>query len=137
MRKHIKSTDDTPFLSDINMIPLIDVSLVLLIIFMIITPYMLQNSIQVQLPKSASAKKLPTKNIIVTIKNDGKIFLNNEPIAPREITGVVCGLMPQKPAGAVIFADKRIDVATVVDVIDRIEAAGLHNVSLTTERKNR
>jgi biopolymer transport protein ExbD len=133
----IRSSEDTPFLSEINMIPLIDVSLVLLIIFMIITPYMVLNSIQVQLPRSASAKQSPTKNVIVSVKPDGQIFLNNEPVAPGELTKLIAELMPQNPTAAVIYADKRTDVATVVDVIDQIEAGGLHNVSLTTERKIR
>ena len=131
------SSEATPFLSEINMIPLIDVSLVLLIIFMIITPYMVLNSIQVQLPKSASAKQSPTKNVIVAVKPDGKIFLNNEPVPPGELTKLIAELMPLNPSAAVIYADKRTDVATVVDVIDQIEAGGLHNVSLTTERKIR
>jgi biopolymer transport protein ExbD len=133
----IRTAEDTPFLSDINMIPLIDVSLVLLIIFMIITPYMVLNSIQVQLPKSASAKQSPTKSVIVSIKDDGGIFLNNEPVADGKLTELIAGLMPKNPTGAVIFADKHADVATVVDVIDQIEAGGIHNVSLTTERKAR
>jgi biopolymer transport protein ExbD len=131
----IRSSDDTPFLAEINMVPFIDVALVLLIIFMIITPVMVLNSIQVQLPKSSSEKTPPTKNIIVSIQADGSVYLNNEQTPNGKLTEDVAGLMANKPDSAVIYADKAVDVATVVDVIDQIEAGGMHSISLTTERK--
>ena len=131
----MRNTDDTPFLSEINMIPLIDVALVLLIIFMIITPVMVLNSIQVQLPQSASEKQPPTKTIIVAVKPDGSVYLNNEPVTPGLLTDKITLLMEQKPDSAVIYSDKKVDVETIVDVIDQIEAGGMHSISLTTERK--
>jgi biopolymer transport protein ExbD len=131
----MRNTDDTPFLSEINMIPLIDVALVLLIIFMIITPVMVLNSIQVQLPQSASEKQPPTKTIIVAVKPDGSVYLNNELVTPGLLTDKITLLMEQKPDSAVIYSDKKVDVETIVDVIDQIEAGGMHTISLTTERK--
>lgn len=133
----IKSQEDTPFLNEINMIPLIDVSLVLLIIFMIITPYMVLNSIQVSLPKSASTAQAPTKNIVIAVKPDGSTFLNNVPVEAGKLTERINRLLPQSLEGAVIFADKTVPVSAVVDVIDQVEAAGVHRISLTTERKMR
>ena len=132
---YIRNTDDTPFLHEINMIPLIDVALVLLIIFMIITPIMVLNSIQLQLPQSASEKQPPTKNIIIAVKPDGSVYLNNELVTPGLLTDKVTLLMQLKPDSAVIYSDKKVDVETIVDVIDQIEAGGMHNISLTTERK--
>ena len=131
----MRNTDDTPFLCEINMIPLIDVALVLLIIFMIITPVMVLNSIQVQLPQSASEKQPPTKTIIVAVKPDGSVYLNNELVTPGLLTDKITLLMEQKPDSAVIYSDKKVDVETIVDVIDQIEAGGMHTISLTTERK--
>jgi biopolymer transport protein ExbD len=131
----MRNTDDTPFLSEINMIPLIDVALVLLIIFMIITPVMVLNSIQVQLPQSASEKQPPTKTIIVAVKPDGSVYLNNELVTTGLLTDKITLLMEQKPDSAVIYSDKKVDVETIVDVIDQIEAGGMHTISLTTERK--
>jgi biopolymer transport protein TolR len=131
----IRYSEDTPFLSEINMIPFIDVALVLLIIFMIITPVMMLNSVQVQLPQSSSEKQAPTKNLVVAVKPDGSVYLNNEPVTPGLLTDKVKMLMKQMPESALIYADKKVDVATVVSVIDQIEAGGLHTISLTTERK--
>jgi biopolymer transport protein TolR len=131
----IHKDTDTPFLSEINMIPFIDVALVLLIIFMIITPVMVLNSVHVQLPQSSSEKQTPTKNIIVAVKPDGSVYLNNEPVTPGLLTDKVTLLMRQQPECAVIYADKQVAVELLVDVIDQIEAGGMHNISLTTERK--
>ena len=136
MTMYIKNTSDTPFLSDINMVPLIDVALVLLIIFMIITPVMVLNSIQVQLPQSSSEKQAPTKNIIIAIQRDGSVYLNNEQVTPGLLTDKITLLMQQHPECAVIYADKKVDIAQLVDVVDQIEAGGMHNISLTTERKH-
>jgi len=117
------------------MVPFIDIALVLLIIFMIITPVMMLNTVQVQLPQSSSEKQAPTKNLVVAIKPDGSVYLNNEPVTPGLLTDKVKILMKQMPESAVIYADKKVDVATAVSVIDQIEAAGLHAISLTTEQK--
>lgn len=132
----IHNNTDTPFLSEINMIPFIDVALVLLIIFMIITPVMVLNSVHVQLPQSSSEKQTPTKNIIIAIKPDGSVYLNNEEVTRGLLTDKITLLMRQQPECAVIYADKQVDIAMLVDVIDQIEAGGMHNISLTTERKH-
>lgn len=132
---HIKTTNDAPFLSEINMVPLIDVSLVLLIIFMIITPVMMMNSIRVQLPQSSSENQVPTKNMFITVKQDGTVFLNNEPVTQGLLTDKITLLMEQRPECAVIYADRQLAVSLLVDVIDQVEAGGMHNISLTTEHK--
>lgn len=132
---HLNGNDDTPFLSEINMVPMIDVALVLLIIFMVITPQMLLNTIQVKLPKSASEKAPPAKVLAITIQSGGRVYLNNEPVAPESLTERIRALSPEKLEGALIFSDRTVPVADVVEIIDRVEAAGIHNINLTTEKK--
>ncbi len=132
---HVKTSDDAPFLSEINMVPLIDVALVLLIIFMIITPVMVMNSIRVQLPQSSSENQVPTKNMLITVKQDGTVFLNNEQVTQGLLTDKITLLMEQHPECAVIYADRQVAVSMLVDVIDQIEAGGMHNISLTTEHR--
>ena len=132
---HIKSADDTPFLSEINMIPLIDVALVLLIIFMVITPQMVLNSIQVKLPKSTSASTPPPKILTIAVTPEGKIYLNNDPVTLKKLTGEIKKLPKQQLEGALIYSDRTVPISKVVDVIDQIKAAGVHNINLTTKRK--
>jgi len=132
---NIKSSDDSSFLSEINMIPMIDVALVLLIIFMIITPQMILNSIQVMLPKSSSEKTPPAKVLTIAIKASGEIFLNNEPVQPGTLSDRIKAISPEKLEGALIFSDRDAAVSNVVEVIDQIETAGVHNINLSTQRK--
>lgn len=127
--------EENQFLTEINMVPLIDISLVLLIIFMIITPQMMMNSIKVQLPKSTSKDTVTTKNIIVTVEPDGTLFVNNEPVAAGQLTDTVISKMVDKPENAVIYADKSVPISIVVDVIDQVKAGGMNNISITTEQK--
>lgn len=127
---------DTPFMSEMNMIPLIDVSLVLLIIFMIVTPYMVMNSIQVSLPKSASTTQPPGKTVIVTIQEGGNVFINNVQAPAGSVAEQIKGLLKESPDGAVIYSDKSVKIETVVDVIDQIQAGGIHKINLTTEHKS-
>lgn len=132
------NSDDTPFLSDINMIPLIDVALVLLIIFMIITPYMVLNSLKVQLPKSASSQNLPTDNITITVNADGSVMLDNAPVAIASLTVSVRRAREMKTPPrkfAVINADKRVTVDTLVDVMDKVKNGGVPHVALTVKPK--
>ena len=69
------------------------------------------------------------------MKPDGSVYLNNEAVTPGLLTDKITLLMEQQPESAVIYADKKVDVETIVDVIDQIEAGGMHAISLTTERK--
>src|SRR5271155_254856 len=66
---------------DINMVPLIDVSLVLLIIFMVMTPFLVQQQIKVNLPHSVSATESPDRPIVIAIQKEGDINLNGKPVA--------------------------------------------------------
>lgn len=135
MANNIRNEDDYPFLSEINMIPLIDVSLVILIIFMIITPQMLVNTIKVKLPKSTSTEQAEPRNIVVTLDPAGAIYVNNEPVQLEALSAKVKGLMASKPDSAVVYSDKSIPISTVVDVIDQVKAGGMTNISITTEQK--
>ncbi len=132
---HIKNTEDTPFMAEINMIPMIDVALVLLIIFMVITPQMLLNSIQVKLPKSASEKTPPAKVATVAIKADGSVYLNNVFVRPGELPVKIQEAGGKSLEGALVYSDRDVQIAKVVEVIDEIESGGIHNINLSTEKK--
>lgn len=132
IRKH---ADDTPFLSEINMIPMIDVALVLLIIMMVITPQLVLNSIKVRLPRSASEARPPVKTLAVAVRSNGDIYLNNEPVSEKALTGKIRAMPPASIQGALIYSDRDVPVERVVSVIDRVEAAGVRDINLSTERR--
>jgi biopolymer transport protein TolR len=126
-------------MADINVVPYIDVSLVLLIIFMVTAP-MLQTGVDVELPQAEakavdSSKELP---IIVSIKADGQLFLdagNQGDVAVKaaDLASRVSAALAKKPGLAVLIrGDKHVDYGRVVTVMANLKAAGVPSVGLMT-----
>ncbi|MFZ2727479.1 MAG: protein TolR [Methylococcaceae bacterium] len=133
-------------MADINVVPYIDVTLVLLIIFMITTP-MLQTGVDVELPQ-AQAKTLEPEGegekipVVISIKKTGEYFLNSdgqhdEAIQLAEINLRVVNILVDKPNTPVLInADKAIDYGSVVTLMAALKQAGVPNVGLMTENPN-
>jgi biopolymer transport protein TolR len=128
-------------MAEINVVPYIDVTLVLLIIFMITTP-MLQTGVQVDLPQANSApveQKEDTPPIVVSIKAQGEYYIkvgsdDDERIQPEEINARVVAVLSNKPATAVLInADNNVAYGTVVTVMAALKNAGVPNVGLMTK----
>lgn len=128
-------------MAEINVVPYIDVTLVLLIIFMITTP-MLQTGVQVDLPQANSApveQKEDTPPIVVSIKAQGEYYIKagseeDERIQPEEINARVVAVLSNKPATPVLInADNSVAYGTVVTVMAALKNAGVPNVGLMTK----
>jgi biopolymer transport protein TolR len=128
-------------MAEINVVPYIDVTLVLLIIFMITTP-MLQTGVQVELPQAQSAtveQKEDTPPIVVSIKAQGQYYLKvdnqeDEPIQPEAINARVVAVLTSKPATPVLInADSNVDYGRVVTVMAALKNAGVPSVGLMTK----
>jgi biopolymer transport protein TolR len=128
-------------MAEINVVPYIDVTLVLLIIFMITTP-MLQTGVQVDLPQAESApveQKEDTPPIVVSIKapNDYYLKIDNEDdvrIQADEINARVVAVLSNKPATPVLInADNSVAYGTVVTIMAALKNAGVPNVGLMTK----
>lgn len=129
-------------MGEINVVPYIDVTLVLLIIFMITTP-MLQTGVEVELPKAEAANVEPKEDgkppIVISIKKDGQYFINidgttDAQIEPEEITEKVTAVMVDNSNPQVLInADKSIDYGSVVTVMASLKTAGIPNVGLMTQ----
>ncbi len=123
--------------SDINVTPMVDVMLVLLIIFMVITP-MLQNKVNVDLAKAHSADAMPDADhedsVKVSITRDGKVYLGAEQIALADLGPKAQDLLQNKPDKTVyIRADARSRYGVVMDAIDDLRTAGVDQVAFLTE----
>lgn len=125
--------------SDINVTPMVDVMLVLLIIFMVITP-MLQQKVAVDMAKVDNAVAMPDADkedaIVVAITRDGGVFLGQDHVATSELGSRVRDKLADKP-GKTIFirADARAQYRAVEDAIDAVRTAGVDEVGLLTQRK--
>ena len=125
--------------SNINVTPMVDVMLVLLIIFMVITP-MLQNKVAVDMAKVDNATSMPDADkedaIVVAITRDGGVYLGQDKVATSELGNRVRDKLADKP-GKTIFvrADARAQFRAVEDAIDAVRTAGVDEVGLLTQKR--
>jgi biopolymer transport protein ExbD/biopolymer transport protein TolR len=125
--------------SNINVTPMVDVMLVLLIIFMVITP-MLQNKVQIDMAKAENVIAMPDADkddaIVVAVTRDGGVFLGQNKTSVDELGLQVREKLADKP-GKTIFirADARAQYRAVEDAIDAVRTAGVEDVGLLTQKK--
>ena len=120
---------------DINVTPLVDVCLVLLIIFMVVTP-MLQQGVDVQLPLGPHSEKKPGQegDLMISIKQDGTVFVGDDWIPDRNLVTYLRAERQKNPARAVLLkADKRIHFGKVREVMKAANEAEFSGVSIMTE----
>ena|ERR1700761_9126366 len=125
--------------SNINVTPMVDVMLVLLIIFMVITP-MLQKGVSVDMAKTNSPAPMPDADkedsLLVAVQRDGTVFFGSDKINPDDLTNKVKDRIANKTDKRVfIKADARAKYGRVVEVVDDIRSAGVDTVGLLTEQK--
>lgn len=123
--------------SDINVTPMVDVMLVLLIILMIVTP-MLQNKVNVDLAKTKTSVPLPDAShndaVKVAITRDGKVFLGANQVALAELGPKVQDLLQNKPNKIVyIRADTRAKYGIIMNAIDNLRTAGVDQLAFLTQ----
>ena len=125
--------------SNINVTPMVDVMLVLLIIFMVITP-MLQKGVSVDLAKTNNPTQMPDADkedaLLVAVTRDGKVFFGSDLIDPTQLTNKIKDRIANKTDKRVfIRADARAKYGSVVDVVDNVRSAGVDQVGLLTEQR--
>lgn len=121
------------FLAEINVIPLVDVVLVLLVIFMVTAP-MLHRGLDLNLPTSSSNTIQAQERLIVTIQRDRTIFLGNDPVSLRELRSKLSLARQANPSISVYLrADRSIPYGTIVHVMDEIKRAKIDRLGMVTE----
>ena len=123
--------------SDINVTPLVDVMLVLLIIMMLVAP-MLQQGVAVKLPIAANTTDKPETQgqTVVAIGSDRRVYVNTVPIRTEDLAQRVSELVENKTEKIVIIkADEDVDYGAVMTAMDALRAAGVEDMGLITERK--
>jgi biopolymer transport protein TolR len=128
--------------SDINVTPMVDIMLVLLIIFMVVTP-MLQQGITVTIPKDLSNPEedpniIKESSIVVAIPEDGKYYVHKDLIQKEELKTTIESRMADKAAAdRIVYIKSGIGVSygEVVDVIDTIRKAGIDQIGLVADKR--
>jgi len=119
-------------LSEINMVPFIDVVLVLLIIFMITAP-ILQSGIEVDVPKTKTVNVITEQRLVITIDKNQLIYLGNDPINIHQLGSKVQSQL-KKPQDAVFLrCDEKVPFGIFASVVDTLRQAGINNISIVTQ----
>jgi len=126
--------------SNINVTPMVDVMLVLLIIFMVITP-MLQNKVQITMAQVENAVAMPDADkddaIVVAVTRDGGVFLGQDKVDPSQLGSKVADKLSEKTDKTIyVRADSRAQFKAVEDAIDDVRTAGVDTVGLLVNKKD-
>ncbi len=120
-------------LSEINVTPLVDVVLVLLVIFMLTAP-ILQSGIEVDVPKTRTVKEITEDRVVVSIDKSQRVYLGNDPVNINELPQKLRGKV-RDPGRQSIFlrADAEVPFGVFATVMDSVKQAGISNVSIVTQ----
>lgn len=130
--------DQDGAIAEINVVPLVDIILVVLIIFMVTAPLVLRPTIDVNLPQASSgkAKKQKSKNIEVIISKTGELYLDNKIVSLDELKNAVGLEAKSSPDSSVILtADKDVTLSGLTSIIDAIKGSGIKKVGFSIQKK--
>ncbi len=124
------------FLADINVTPFVDVMLVLLIIFMVTAP-MMTEGLEVDLPQTRTVSALPkdSENLVLTIKADGSLFLDEYQVPLDELEGHVARLAVEQKKMLFMRADREVPYGVVVQVMGILKGAGVDRLGVVAEKE--
>ncbi len=122
--------------SEINVVPLCDVLLVLLIIFMVVTPF-LHKGVDVRLPTALNTLNMPDNpEVVLAIKKDGSLYVNNDQVTEENLqTMLEEAFLMVSEKKLYLRADQDLEYGKIVDIIEIIHSAGLEIVGIITEKK--
>jgi biopolymer transport protein ExbD len=126
--------DDDDGINEINVTPLVDVMLVLLVIFMVASIYIVKDAIEVDLPKAASAGETLDTTLAIVIDREGRLYLNGRP-TPSDVVAQACAQAAAKDpnAQAIIAADQNVKHGDVITVIDLVRTNGLTRFAINVK----
>ncbi len=128
--------DDEKEIAEINMTPFVDIVLVLLIIFMATATFMVEGKIPLNLPKASTseAKEIKEKKIEITIRKNGRLYLNNKPINFAQLKEELKGFKG-KDITAILRSDKDTKFENVVKIIDLCRQEGIEKYMIETQKR--
>jgi biopolymer transport protein ExbD len=113
-------------IAEINVTPLVDIMLVLLIIFMLTAHLIAKQAIEIELPRAAQSTALPPTTLAIALKADGELFLNDKPVTAAALRDAIKAAVARDPkTQAIIAGDKRVSHGRVVWVLDTVKALGI------------
>jgi biopolymer transport protein ExbD len=113
-------------IAEINVTPLVDIMLVLLIIFMLTAHLIARQAIAIELPHASQSTAAPPTTLVITLKADGALFLNDQPTTPDALRTAIAAAVARDPkTQAIVAGDKRVSHGRVVWVLDTVKSLGI------------
>ncbi|QHS11160.1 biopolymer transporter ExbD [Sinimarinibacterium sp. NLF-5-8] len=132
MARRTRNTDDD---AQIDLTPMLDMSFILLIFFIVTTSFVKEAGIDVNRPNAATAERKERGNILIAIRANGEIWIDKKVTDKRAVRATVERLHAENPEGSVvIIADKASETGTLVEVMDQVRLAGVYNVSIAADQ---
>lgn len=132
----MKYSDENEAIADINVVPLVDIILVVLIIFMVTAPMFMKPTINVNLPKAASGDKSTPSQLNIAITADGKINLNGSFVDDAAVSAKSAEEVGKNPdVQAIISADKDVPHGRVIGILDIVKSVGVKKFAISIEKK--
>lgn len=128
----LNNYENDDLITGINVTPLVDITLVLLIIFMVTATFIVAPSIPVELPKATSGEPSPVTNIAVVIGSRGELFLNGNPVTEDELRNFVKN-NKNAEVNAIIGADREARHGAVIHIIDLLREEGVKKFAINVE----
>lgn len=130
------SGDSNEAIADINVVPLVDIILVVLIIFMVTAPMFMKPTINVNLPKAASGDQTAPSKLNIALTADGRINLNGSFVSEEEVRAkAVEEVTKNTEVQAIISADKDVPHGKVVGVLDIVKSVGVKKFAISIDKK--
>src|SRR5262245_3251665 len=127
--------DNEDPIADINIVPFVDIILVVLIIFMVTTPLIMKPSININLPKAVSGEETTPSQINLAVDKNGQASLNGKPATDEEISSYSKQMSEAKPdIQAIISADKDVAHGSVIHIIDLVKSNGVTKFAITIDK---
>jgi biopolymer transport protein ExbD/biopolymer transport protein TolR len=119
-------------LADINITPLVDVVLVLLLIFMLTAP-VLQSGVQVAVPQTRTVNQLTEEHLVITIDKDQNVFLQDKPVNIHDLASLLSSTAKDQKKVVYVRADQKVPFGAFASVMDSVKQAGISNISIVTQ----
>lgn len=128
-RRH--ATKDEP---EINITPMLDIVFIMLIFFIVTTSFIRETGVEVDKPSALTAEPRPQGNVLIAIRENDEIWMNKQQIEIHEVrTGVERAKAENPESAVVLIADRGARTGMLVQVMDQVQAAGIHRISISAE----
>lgn len=130
-----KTSDSQDTISEINIVPLVDIILVVLIIFMVTAPALMKPSVKVVLPEATSGEDSQPSSLQIAITTDERVLVNNQEVDEDGARSLALAEFERNPEiQALIAADRDVPYGVVIRVLDWIKSSGIQKFAVTTDR---